>query len=129
MDMITHLSSLILWLDILGGVEKIIITGKITYLEDFFWKELRRVIKNNLLIKEKEIEIIKREYSENIILKGALRYGIDNFINSKYFKSIMKESEKVAFKILIFSSTKRLNPFFSFPSTSIKDSTTLSNPK
>ena len=95
MDMITPLSSLILWLDILGGVEKIIITGKITYLEDFFWKELRRVIKNNLLIKEKEIEIIKREYSENIILKGALRYGIDNFINSKYFKSIMKESEKV----------------------------------
>ena len=63
MDMITPLSSLILWLDILGGVEKIIITGKITYLEDFFWKELRRVIKNNLLIKEKEIEIIKREYS------------------------------------------------------------------
>jgi len=56
---------------------------------------LRRVIKNNLLIKEKEIELIKGEYSENIILKGALRYGIDNFINSKYFKSIMKESEKV----------------------------------
>lgn len=95
MDMIIPLSSLILWLDILGEVEKIIITGKITYLEDFFWKELRRVIKNNLLIKEKEMEIIKGEYSENIILKGALRYGIDNFINSKYFKSIMKESEKV----------------------------------
>lgn len=93
LEIVTPLSSLILWLDTLGGVNKIIITGKITYLEDFFWRELRRVIKNNLLIKEKEIEIIKGEYSDNIILKGALRYGMDNFINSKYFKKIMKESE------------------------------------
>lgn len=95
MEIVIPLSSLILWLDTLGGVEKIIITGKITYLEEFFWKELKRVIKNNLLIKEKEIEIEKGDYSENIILKGALRYGIDNFINSKYFKKIMRESEKV----------------------------------
>ena len=93
LEIVTPLSSLILWLDTLGGVNKIIITGKITNLEDFFWRELRRVIKNNLLIKEKEIEIIKGEYSDNIILKGALRYGMDNFINSKYFKKIIKESE------------------------------------
>lgn len=95
MEMVAPLSSLILWLDILGGVEKIIITGKIIYLEEFFWKELRRVIKNNLLIKEREIKIIKGEYSDNLILRGAFRYGIDNFIKSKYFKRIMKESEKI----------------------------------
>lgn len=89
----TPLSHAILWIHYLINPEKIIITGKITKCEKYFWQELEREIKNNLLNKDKKIDIEKADYEENIIIKGAFYFGIENLRDSLFIKKIL-EGEK-----------------------------------
>ena len=80
----------ILWLETLLNPEEIIITGEIALLENFFWKELNRMLKSNSLLKDKN-HIIKPLYqNQNLILKGAVKHAITNVVYSKYFREIYK---------------------------------------
>lgn len=93
LEILVPLSSIILWFDTLIKMDRIIINGKITFLDNFFWQELNRILKSRILIKNKKIEISKCQYQENIILKGAFKYCIKNLTNTLYFQNILKESE------------------------------------
>lgn len=88
MKMIIPLSNIILWLDILANPAKIVITGKITLLDDFFWNELKISLVNST-IKKNEINVDKAFYNGDLILKGALKYGIENLINTEYLKNML----------------------------------------
>ncbi|WP_373077570.1 ROK family protein [Fusobacterium varium] len=90
LTLLRPLSYIILWINNLITPEKIIITGKITFIDDFFWKELKRILKNNSLDKTKEIIIERSDYNDNLIIKGALQYGIENITNSLFFESMFK---------------------------------------
>lgn len=88
MKMIVPLSHIILWLDTLVNPAKIVITGKITLLDDFFWNELKKSLANSTL-KNNEINVDKAFYNGDLILKGALKYGIENLINTEYLKNML----------------------------------------
>ncbi len=90
LTLLKPLSYIILWINNLITPEKIIITGKITFIGDFFWKELKRILKNNSLDKAKEIIIERSDYNDNLIIKGALQYGIENITNSLFFERMFK---------------------------------------
>lgn len=90
LTLLRPLSYIILWINNLITPEKIIITGKITFIDDFFWKELKRILKNNSLDKTKEIIIERSDYNDNLIIKGAIQYGIENITNSLFFESMFK---------------------------------------
>lgn len=88
MKMIVPLSHIILWLDTLVNPAKIVITGKITLLDDFFWNELKKSLVSSTL-KNNEINVDKAFYNGDLILKGALKYGIENLINTEYLKNML----------------------------------------
>lgn len=71
----------ILWTEYLLNPEGIIIVGKITECKDFFWKEVRRILNNNLLNKEKNICLLKSKYEKNAILEGAIFLGLGYYFN------------------------------------------------
>lgn len=84
------LLSAILWVETLLNIDEIIITGEIASLDNFFWKELNRMLKSNSLLKDKN-HIIKPLYqNQNLILKGAIKYAIANIVNSQFFKGIYR---------------------------------------
>ena len=78
-DLSKAISHGILWTEYLLNPEAIIITGKITETQDFFWQEVRRTLNNNLLNKRKHIELFLSKYDENSILEGALYLGLEYF--------------------------------------------------
>ena len=73
----------ILWIEYLLNPEGIIITGKITECKDFFWREVKRVLNNNLLNKEKNIYLLKSKYEKNAILEGAILLGLDCYFDNE----------------------------------------------
>lgn len=90
LSIIEPLSHTILWLNYTTSPKKIIITGKITKCEKFFWQELSRYVKNNLIDKDKELIIEKSKYDENIILTGAVQHAFNNLSNSQFVKNLFK---------------------------------------
>lgn len=90
LNIIEPLSHAILWINYTTSPKKIIITGKITKCEKFFWQELNRYVKNNLIDKDKELIIEKSKYDENIILTGAVQHAFNNLSNSQFVKNLFK---------------------------------------
>lgn len=81
LSLVKAISHGILWTEYLLNPEGIIITGKITECKDFFWKEVQRVLNNNLLNKDKKICLLKSRYEKNAILEGAIFLGLDYYFN------------------------------------------------
>lgn len=81
LSLVKAISHGILWTEYLLNPEGIIITGKITECKDFFWKEVQRVLNNNLLNKDKKIYLLKSRYEKNSILEGAIFFGLDYYFN------------------------------------------------
>lgn len=81
LSLVKAISHGILWTEYLLNPEGIIITGKITECKDFFWKEVERVLNNNLLNKDKKICLLKSKYEKNAILEGAIFFGLDYYFN------------------------------------------------
>ncbi len=81
LSLVKAISHGILWTEYLLNPEGIIITGKITECKDFFWKEVQRVLNNNLLNKDKKICLLKSRYEKNSILEGAIFFGLDYYFN------------------------------------------------
>lgn len=81
LSLVKAISHGILWTEYLLNPEGIIITGKITECKDFFWKEVQRVLNNNLLNKDKKICLLKSKYEKNSILEGAIFLGLEHYFN------------------------------------------------
>lgn len=81
LSLVKAISHGILWTEYLLNPEGIIITGKITECKDFFWKEVERVLNNNLLNKDKKICLLKSKYEKNSILEGAIFLGLEHYFN------------------------------------------------
>ncbi|CAK7031339.1 ROK family transcriptional regulator [Fusobacterium varium] len=70
--------NIIFWIVTLINPEKIIIYGKINRCGDFFWRELKRKIKENSLNKNSNFTIERMNFDDKVIVQGAVVFALNN---------------------------------------------------
>lgn len=78
LEMIPVLSTMVFWLTTMINPEKIVIYGKLYKCGDFFWRELKRKIKECSLTAKSTPIIEKFEYDSKLIVQGAVILVLNN---------------------------------------------------
>lgn len=78
LEMIPVLSTMIFWLTTMINPEKIVIYGKLYKCDEFFWRELKRKIKECSLTSKSTSIIEKFEYDSKLIAQGAIILVMNN---------------------------------------------------
>lgn len=78
LDIIPVLSTMIFWLTTMINPEKIVIYGKLCRCEEFFWRELKRKIKECSLTIKSTPTIEKFDYDSKLIVQGAIILALNN---------------------------------------------------
>lgn len=74
--------NIIFWIITLINPEEIIIYGKINKCGNFFWRELRRKIKENSLNKNSNLTIRGIDFDNDIIVQGAVILALNNMFKN-----------------------------------------------
>ncbi|QNM14690.1 ROK family transcriptional regulator [Fusobacterium hominis] len=88
LDLAPVMLHLILWISLLIDPEEIVVYGKISKVEDFLWREIRRKIKYSSLFKPDRFCLRVENIDESLIVKGGIILGVQNL-----FKSLKKDKK------------------------------------
>lgn len=76
-DLIPVFLNIIFWITTLINPEELIIYGKINKCEDFFWRELKRRVKEGNLNKNNILTIKTARFDSDVIVHGAVLYALE----------------------------------------------------
>lgn len=79
LELIPAFLNIIFWITTLINPEDIIIYGKINKLSDFFWRELKRKVKEGNLNKNNVVNIRTTNFDSDTIVHGAVIYAAQEF--------------------------------------------------
>lgn len=82
MDLIPVFLNIIFWITTLINPEEIVIYGKINKCGDFFWRELKRKVKEGNLNKNNSLNIKSSSFDSDTIVYGAVILALNNMFRT-----------------------------------------------
>ncbi len=82
LDLVPVLLHLILWISLLIDPDEIIIYGKISKVEDFLWREIKRRIIYSSLFRPDKFNLRLENVNNTYIVKGAIILAVQNLFKS-----------------------------------------------
>ena len=81
-DLIPVFLNIIFWITTLINPEELVIYGKINKCGDFFWRELKRRVKEGNLNKNNILTIKTARFDSDVIVHGAVIYALNTLFKS-----------------------------------------------
>ena len=81
-DLIPVFLNIIFWITTLINPEELVIYGKINKCGDFFWRELKRRVKEGNLNKNNILTIKTARFDSDVIVHGAVIYALETLVKA-----------------------------------------------
>ena len=81
-DLIPVFLNIIFWITTLINPEELVIYGKINKCGDFFWRELKRKVKEGNLNKNNILTIKTARFDSDVIVHGAVIYALETLVKA-----------------------------------------------